>query len=162
MAILRLSPNRPRNRGVVEVKRSLSGILCVVASIAACSGGASLNILGPELFTYTATSQVTSTSPMRFQTTVTVRNPTTDEIEFDVSPCNHPRVLVYSTAARSGPAVWDSNSRAIVCSLPITTVRLAGGASVSYTQTVTGAEVLGPSGSAGADYITSQVALKSG
>jgi len=141
------------------VKRTLLGIVVAAASITACKGGASQNIVGPELFTYTATSQVTSTSPMRFQTTVTVRNPTTDEIEFDLSPCNHPRVLVYSTAARTGTAVWDSNSRAIACSLPITTVRLAGGASVSYTQTVTGAEVLGPSGSAGTYYITDEVAL---
>lgn len=140
------------------MKKTLPGILCVTASIAACSGGG-LNIIGPELFTYSATSQVTSTSPMRFQTTVTIRNPTTDEIEFDVSTCNHPRVLVYSTAARTGTVVWDSNSRAIVCSLPITTVRLAGGASVSYTQTVTGAEVLGPSGSAGTYYITDEVSL---
>ena len=141
------------------MKRSLLGILCVTASIAACSGGASLNIVGPELFTYSATSQVTSTSPMRFQTTVTVRNPTTDEVEFQVSQCNHPRVLVYSTAARTGTPVWDSNSRAIACTQPITTVRLAGGASVSYTQTVTGAEVLGPSGSAGTYHITDEVAL---
>lgn len=141
------------------MKRNLPGILCVTVAIAACSGGSSLNIIGPELFTYSATSQVTSTSPMRFQTTVTIRNPTTDEIEFDVSPCNHPRVLVYSTAARTGTVVWDSNSRAIVCSLPITTVRLAGGATVSYTQTVTGAEVLGPSGSAGTYYITDEVSL---
>lgn len=140
------------------MKRILSGILCVTTAIAACSGGG-LNVIGPELFAYTATSQVTSTSPMRFQTTVTVRNPTTDEIEFQVSTCNHPRVLVYATAARTGPVVWDSNSRAIACTLPVTTVRLAGGASVSYTQTVTGAEVLGPSGSAGTYYITNEVAL---
>lgn len=140
------------------MKGTLLGILCVTASIAACSGGGQ-SITGPELFTYTATSQVTSMSPMRFQTTVTIRNPTTDEIEFDVPSCNHPRVLVYSTAARTGTPGWDSNSRAVVCALPITTVRLAGGASVSYTQTVTGVEVLGPSGSAGTYYITDEVAL---
>lgn len=140
------------------MKRHTLGILCLTASLAACAGGGQ-NIIGPELFTYTASSEVTSTNPMRFRTTVTIRNPTTDEIEFVIPACNHPRVLVYSTAARTGTVVWDSNSRAIVCLQPTTTVKLAAGASVSYTQTVTGAEVLGPSGSAGTYYITDEVTL---
>ncbi len=134
------------------------GILCITAAIGACAGGGQ-NIIGPELFTYTATSQVTSTNPMRFQTTVTIKNPTTDQIEFVIPGCNFPRVLVYSTPARTGAVVWDSNSRATICQLPATTVKLAAGASVSYTQTVTGAEVLGASGSAGTYYVTDEVTL---
>ncbi len=140
------------------MKRYTLGILCLTASLAACGGGGQ-SIVGPELFTYSAASQVTSANPMRFQTTVTIRNPTTDQIEFAVATCNHPRVLVYQTAARTGTVVWDSNSRAIVCTTDVTTVKLAAGASVSYTQTVTGAEVLGPSGPAGTYYITDEVTL---
>lgn len=84
------------------MKRNLPEILCVTAAIAACSGGASLDIIGPELFTYSATSQVTSTSPMRFQTTVTIRNPTTDEIEFDVPLQSSARArLLYCGANRN-------------------------------------------------------------
>jgi hypothetical protein len=135
------------------------GILCIAAAIGACAGGGQ-NIIGPELFTYTATSQVTSTNPMRFQTTVNIKNPTTDQIEFVIPACNFPRVLVYSTSARTGTPLWDSNSRpTAICPLPATTVKLAAGASVSYTQTVTGAEVLGASGSAGTYYVTDEVSL---
>ena len=140
------------------MKRRTLGILSATAVIAACAGG-SQNIVGPELFIYTATSQVTSTNPMRFQTTVTIKNPTTDQIEFVISGCNFPRVLVYSTASRTGTPVWDSNSRATICQLPATTVKLAAGASVSYTQTVAGAEVLGASGSAGTYFVTNEVTL---
>ena len=140
------------------MKRYTLGILFLTAAISACGGGGQ-SIVGPELFAYSAVSQVTSGNPMRFQTTVTIRNPTTDQIEFDVVKCNHPRVFVYSTAARTGTAVWDSNSRAVACTAEITNVKLAAGASVSYTQTVTGAEVLGPSGPAGTYYVTDEVAL---
>jgi hypothetical protein len=139
------------------VRKHRIEILCITAAIAACSGG-SQNIVGPELFTYTATSQVTSTNPMRFQTTVTIKNPTTDQLEF-VPTCNLPRVLVYSTAARTGTVVWDSNTRNIPCMPVIATVKLGTGASVSYSQTVTGSEVLGASGSAGTYYITDEVSL---
>ena len=140
------------------MKRHTLGMLCLTASIAACGGGGQ-SIVGPELFAYSAVSQVASGNPMRFQTTVTIRNPTTDQIEFDVVTCNHPRVFVYSNAARTGTVVWDSNSRAVVCTTDITNVKLAAGASVSYTQTVTGAEVLGPSGAAGTYYIADEVVL---
>jgi len=129
----------------------------MTAAIAACSGGGQ-NIIGPELFTYTATSQVTSTNPMRFQTTVTVKNPTTDQIEF-IPGCPIPRVLVYATSARSGTPTWDSNTRNTPCTLVPTTVKLAPGASASYTTTVTGAEVLGASGSAGTYFVTDEVTL---
>jgi hypothetical protein len=140
------------------VKRHTLGILSIPAVIAACAGG-SQNIVGPELFNYSATSQVTSTNPMRFQTTVTIKNPTTDQIEFVIDQCNFPRVLVYSTPARTGTLVWDSNSRPTVCILPVKTIKLAAGASVSFTQTVMGAEVLGASGSAGTYYVTDEVTL---
>jgi len=138
------------------VRKHRIEILCITAAIAACGGG-SQNIVGPELFTYTATSQVTSTNPMRFQTTVTIKNPTIDQLDF-VPTCNLPRVLVYSTAARTGTPVFDSNTRNAPCAAQ-TTVKLAANASVSYSQTVTGAEVLGASGSAGTYYITDEVSL---
>jgi hypothetical protein len=143
------------------VRKNTIRILCVsaaIAAIAACSGG-SQNIVGPELFNYTATSEVTSTNPMRFKTTVTIRNPTTDQIDFTFTNCNFPRVLVYANATRTGTPVWDSNTRQVACTLVITTVKLAPGASVSYSQTVTGAEVLGASGSAGTYYVTNEVSL---
>lgn len=140
------------------MKRHTLGILCVTASIAACVGGAQ-NIIGPELFTYTASSEVTSTNPMRFRTTITVTNPTTDEIDFTAQPCNTPRVLVYATAARTGTPLWDSNTRPTVCTLPGVSGKLAAGQSVQYAATVTGAEVLGASGSAGTYYITDEVSL---
>jgi hypothetical protein len=140
------------------VKRHTPGILSIAAVIVACSGG-SQNIVGPELFSYSATSQVTSANPMRFQTTVTITNSTSDEIDFTGQPCNNPRVLVYATAARTGTPLWDSNSRLTPCTLPGTSVKLAAGKSVSYTATVTGAEVLGASGSAGTYYITDEVSL---
>jgi len=130
--------------------------LCVTAVIAGCSGG-SQNIVGPELFAYTAISEVTSTNPMRFKTTATIRNPTADQIEF-VPACNLPRVLVYSTAERTGSVVWDSNTRNAPCAVQ-SSVKLAANSQVSYSQTVTGAEVLGASGSAGTYYITDEVTL---
>jgi len=139
------------------VRKNTIQILCITAAIAACSGGGQ-NIIGPELFIYTATSQVTSTNPMRFQTTVTIGNPTTDQIEF-APACNIPRVLVYATAARTGTPIWDSNTRNTACVTVPATVKLAAGASVSYSQTVTGSEVLGASGSAGTYYVTDEVTL---
>jgi hypothetical protein len=140
------------------VKRSLFGILFVTASITACSGGGR-SITGPELFSYTATSQVTSTNPMRFRTTVTIRNPTTDQIDFTFSSCNLLRVLVYANAARTGTPVWDSHAQGVVCVPETTTVNLAPGASVAYSHTVAGAEVLGASGSAGTYYVTDEITL---
>jgi len=140
------------------VKRHTLGILSIAAVIAACAGG-SQNIVGPELFTYSATSEVTSTNPMRFKTTVTIKNSTTDQIDFTAPPCNSPRVLVYATTARTGAPVWDSDTRLTPCTLVPVTVKLAAGASVSYAQTVTGAEVLGASGSAGTYYVTDEVSL---
>jgi hypothetical protein len=68
-------------------------------------------------------------------------------------------VLVYATAARTGTPIWDSNDRPTVCTLPGTSTTLAAGKSVTYTANVTGAEVLGASGSAGTYYITDQVSL---
>jgi len=140
------------------VKRNRLGILCLAAAIAACAGGRQ-NIIGPELFTYTASSEVTSTNPMRFRTSITVTNPTSDNIDIVGQPCNTPRVLVYPTAARTGTPLWDSNNRTTVCTLPGASTTLAAGKSVTYTANVTGAEVLGASGAAGTYYITDQVSL---
>jgi hypothetical protein len=140
------------------VRRNTLGILGLSAAIAACAGGAQ-NIIGPELFTYTAASEVTSTNPMRFRTSITITNPTTDNIQIVGQPCNSPRVLVYATAARTGTPLWDSNSRPTVCTLPGASMTLAAGKSVTYTANVTGAEVLGASGSPGTYYITDQVSL---
>jgi hypothetical protein len=140
------------------VRRNTLGILCLSVAIAGCAGGGQ-NIIGPELFAYTASSEVTSTNPMRFRTSITVTNPTSDDITIVGQPCNTPRVLVYATAARTGTPLWDSNSRPSVCTLPGTSTTLAAGKSVTYTANVTGAEVLGASGSAGTYYITDQVSL---
>jgi hypothetical protein len=140
------------------VKRHTLGILSIAAVIAACAGG-SQNIVGPELFTYSATSQVTSTNPMRFQTTLTVTNPLAEEITFTAPPCNALRVLVYTTAARTGMPVFDTNSRPNICTLPGTSTKLAPGKSVSYSATVLVSEVLGESGSAGTYYVTDEVSL---
>lgn len=140
------------------MRRNTLGILCLSAAIAACAGGRS-NVVGPELFAYTASSEVTSTNPMRFRTMITITNPTTDDIDIVGQPCNTPRVLVYSTAARTGTPVWDSNNGTTVCTTPGASTRLAAGKSVTYTANLTGAEVLGASGSAGTYYITDQVSL---
>jgi len=140
------------------VRRNTLGILCLSAAIAACAGGRS-NIVGPELFAYTASSEVTSTNPMQFRTSITVTNPTSDNIAIVGQPCNTPRVLVYATAARTGTPLWDSNNRTTACTLPGASITLAAGKSVTYIANVTGAEVLGASGSAGTYYITDQVSL---
>ena len=130
----------------------------IVVALAACGGGAQLG-LGPDLLTYSAASQVTSNNPMRFSTTVTVRNGTTDPISF-VPSCPIPRTLVYSTAARNGTPAWDSNTRtpAVNCATP-TSVSLGAGKSVTYTLTATGAEALGASGAVGTYYLVDEVTL---
>ena len=140
------------------MRRNTLGILCLSAAIAACAGG-SQNVVGPELFTYTASSEITSTNPMRFRTSITVTNPTSDNVNIVGQPCNTPRVLVYATSARTGMPLWDSNSRPTACTLPGASTTLAPSKSVTYTATVTGAEVLGASGSPGTYYITDQVSL---
>ena len=140
------------------MRRKDFAVLGVVATIAGCGGGALL-ATGPDLLTYTATSQVTSNNPMRFSTTVTVTNGTTEAISF-LPVCPIPRTLVYSNAARTGTPLWDSNSRipAINCATP-TTVTLGAGASVAYTLTATGSEALGAAGTAGTYYLTDEVTL---
>jgi len=145
-------------RELIEVRRNTLGILCLSAEIAACAGGRS-NIVGPQLFAYTASSEVTSTNPMRFRTSITITNPTSDDIEIVGQSCNTPRVLVYATAARTGTPFWDSNNRTTSCTTPGVSTKLAAGKSVTYTANVTGAEVLGASGSPGIYYITDQVSL---
>ncbi len=133
-------------------------ILTIVVGAVGCGGGAQL-FVGPDLFTYSATSQVTSTNPMRFSTTVTVTNGTADAISF-VPACPIPRTLVYSTAARNGTPIWDSNTRvpAILCTVP-SSVTLGAGKSVTYTLTATGAEALGASGTAGTYFLVDEVTL---
>lgn len=127
-------------------------------AFAGCGGGAQL-ISGSDLLTYTATSQVTSNNPMRFSTTVTVTNPTTEAISF-LPTCPIPRTLVFATAARTGTPLWDSNTRipAILCPTP-TTVTLSAGKSVTYTLTATGSEALGASGTAGTYFLLNEVTL---
>jgi hypothetical protein len=134
-------------------------ILGIITASAGCGGGAQL-ITGPDLLTYSATSQVTSNNPMRFSTTVTVTNGTTEAISF-TTDCGNPRTVVYATAARTGTPTWDSNTREIHCALgsvnaPVT---LGPGKSVTYTLTATGAEVLGASGTAGTYYLLDEVRL---
>lgn len=140
------------------MRRKDFAILGVIAAIAGCSGGAQL-ITGPDLLTYTATSQVTSNNPMRFSTAVIVTNGTTEAISF-LPTCPIPRTLVYSTAARTGTPLWDSNTRIplILCATP-TTVTLGAGKSVTYTLTATGSEALGASGTAGTYFLLDEVTL---
>lgn len=132
-------------------------ILGIIAAGAGCGGGAQL-ITGPDLLTYTATSQVTSNNPMRFSTTVTVTNGTTESISF-VPACPIPRTLVYANANRTGTAIWDSNSRTSTCMPAFPSVTLAAGKSVTYTLTATGSEALGASGAAGTYYLLDEVTL---
>lgn len=140
------------------MRSKVVAIVGIVAAGAGCGGGAHL-ISGPDLLTYTATSQVTSNNPMRFSTTVTVSNGTNGEISF-LPACPIPRTLVYSNANRTGTPIWDSNTRipAINCATP-TTVKLGAGKSVSYTLTATGAEALGAATSAGTYYLLDEVTL---
>jgi len=138
--------------------RSRSFAILGIIAGAGCGGGAQL-ITGPDLLTYTATSQVTSNNPMRFSTTVTVTNGTTEAISF-LPTCPIPRTVVYPTAARTGTPLWDSNTRnpAVNCATP-TTVTLGAGKSVTYTLTATGAEALGASGTPGTYFLLDQVTL---
>jgi hypothetical protein len=123
-----------------------------------CSGGANL-ITGVDLLDFVASSQVTSSNPMRFSSTVVVANTTTESISFTPA-CFIPRILVYSSAARTGTPVFDSRTRdaASNCATP-QRVTLAVGKSVTYTNTATGAEVLGTSGTPGTYYIVNEVTL---
>jgi len=132
-------------------------ILGLIVAVGGCGGGAQL-ITGPDLLTYTATSQVTSNNPMRFSTTVTVTNETSQAISFQ-PVCPIPRTVVYSNAARTGTPVWDSNTRTPPPACTATAVSLAAGKSVTYTLTATGAEVLGASGAAGTYYLIDEVTL---
>ena len=130
-------------------------VFALVTIIAGCSGGAS-SVLGPELFTYTAASQVTGSNPMRFSTTATVTNGTNGPIEY-VPACN-PRVLVYTTSARTGTPFWDSNSLALPCPIQMGTA-LAAGDSRTYTFTGLGSTVLGAAGVPGTYYLVAEINL---
>ena len=123
-----------------------------------CGGGANL-ITGVDLLSYVATSQVTSANPMRFSTTVVVANTTTEATSFTPS-CAVPRILVYPSAARTGTPVFDSKTRdtGSLCGTPQKT-SLGVSKSISYTNTATGAEVLGSNGTPGTYYIVDEVTL---
>jgi hypothetical protein len=138
--------------------RSKGFAMLGIMAVAGCGGGAQL-ISGPNVLTYSATSQVTASNPMRFSTTVTVTNGTTESVSF-VPACPIPRTLVYATAAHSGTPIWDSNTRIplILCAAP-TTFTLGAGKSVTYTLTPTGAEALGASGTAGTYFLLDEVTL---
>lgn len=138
--------------------RTKASMILGFMAVAGCGGGAHL-ISGPDLLTYSATSQVTSNNPMKFSTTVTVTNGTSAEVSF-VPACPNPRTLVYSNANRTGTPIWDSNTRLplLNCNTP-STLKLGAGKSVSYTLTATGAEALGASGSAGTYYLMDEVTL---
>ena len=131
-------------------------IVALAIVIGGCTGGAS-SVAGPELFTYTAASQVTAASPMRFQTTATVTNGTNGPIEY-VPACPIPRVLVYTTPARTGAPFWDSNSVALPCPLQMGTA-LAAGDSRTYTFTGLGSTVLGAAGAPGTYYLVAEINL---
>jgi hypothetical protein len=124
-----------------------------------CSGGANL-ITGVDILDFTATSQVTSGNPMRFSSTVVVTNTTTQPVTFTPA-CSNPRILVYSSATRTGTPVFDSKARdaTTICAMIANQVTLAAGKSVSYTNTATGAEVLGTNGTPGTYYLVDEVTL---
>jgi hypothetical protein len=123
-----------------------------------CGGGANL-ITDVDLLSYVATSQVISANPMRFSTTVVVANTKTEATSFTPA-CAVPRILVYSSSARTGTPVFDSRTRdaASLCATP-QKVSLAVGATVNYTNTATGAEVLGANGTPGTYYLVDEVTL---
>lgn len=132
-------------------------IVAIAVVAAGCGGGAHL-IIGPDLLNYVATSQVTSTNPMRFSTTVVVSNTTTDPITFTPS-CPIPRTLVYTTAARTGTPIWDSNTRSPLPACTASVVTLGVNKTVSFTLNATGAEALGAAGTPGTYYLLDIVTL---
>lgn len=138
------------------MKKLTAAILGFVAVLPACGGGSNL-ISGPDILTYVATSQVTSSNPMRFSTTVVVGNTTTDPITFTPA-CPTPRTLVFSNATGTGTPIWDSNTGAAACTTQ-PSVTLGVGKTVSYTRTATGTEVLGATGVAGTYYVVDEVTL---
>ena len=132
-------------------------ILGVAMATFGCGGGANL-VTGPDLLTYTATSQVTGNNPMRFSTTVVITNATTESISFTPT-CPLPRTLIYTNSSFTGTPVWDSQPRdAATCKNPAK-VTLDVGKSVSYTLNGTGTEVLGSNGTAGSYYLVDEVTL---
>ena len=138
------------------MRRVSLAVVALATVIASCTGGAS-SIAGPELFTYSATSQVTASNPMRFSTTATVTNATNGPIEY-VPACPNPRVLVYTTPARTGAPFWDSNSLTLPCPLQMGTV-LAAGDSRTYTFSDLGSTVLGAAGTPGTYYLAAEINL---
>jgi len=138
-----------------KMRQFTPAVLALGIVIAGCSGGAS-SVVGPELFTYTAASQVTGSNPMRFSTTVTVTNGSNGPIEY-VPACN-PRVLVYTTSARTGTPFWDSNSLGTPCPLQMGTA-LAAGDSRTYTFNGLGSTVLGAAGVPGMYYLVAEINL---
>ena len=159
LTVIRLqSQSRLENKGAVKMKKLNAVIIGVAVASFGCGGGASI-VTGPDLLTYTATSQVTSANPMRFSTTITAANTTSESISFTPT-CPVPRTLVYSTAARTGTPIWDSNTRILAAiSCTPTPVTLAPGKSVSYTLTATGAEALPTTATAGTYYLVDEVTL---
>ena len=155
MEIRRLSPSRLQNEEVVMRRFSLAAV-ALAAVIGACTGGAS-SVSGPDLFTYSASSQVTASNPMRFSTTATVTNGTNGPIEY-IPACPNPRVLVYTTPARTGAPFWDSDSITLPCPLQMGTV-LAAGDSRTYTFNGLGSTVLGAGGAPGTYYLVAEVNL---
>jgi hypothetical protein len=139
------------------IMRRLTPALAALGTvIAGCSGGAS-SALGPELFTFSATSEVTFANPMWFKTTATVTNGTSGPIEY-VPACPIPRVLVYTTPARTGTPFWDSNSIGLPCPLQMGTA-LAAGESRAYAFNGLGSTVLGAAGAPGTYYVVAEVTL---
>jgi hypothetical protein len=138
------------------MRRSSPAVVALAIIIAGCSGGASA-VLGPELFTFSATSEATFSNPMWFKTTATVTNGTNGPIEY-VPACPIPRVLVYTTPARTGAPFWDSNSLALPCPLQMGTA-LAAGESRVYAFNGMGSAVLGAAGAPGTYYVVAEINL---
>jgi hypothetical protein len=121
-------------------------------SLAAIGCGGGGRLFGPEeALTFAASSRVLVAAPTRFETSVTITNPTTASITVAIG-CG-PHILVYSTAARTGTPVYDSRA-STVCTANLVDVTIQPGGNKTFTATTTSAQVLGASGTVGTYYIT--------
>ncbi|HEY8165007.1 MAG TPA: hypothetical protein VIF83_05565 [Gemmatimonadaceae bacterium] len=134
--------------------RRFRAIAAAMMSLAAlsygCGGGGKL--FGPEeALTYSASTRVIVAAPTRFETGVTLTNPTSTAVTVRIG-CG-PFIVVYATSARSGTPVYDSGANT-VCTANVVDVTLQPGGTKTYTATATTTNILGASGAVGTYYIT--------
>ena len=115
------------------MKRYTPGILLLTASIAGCGGGGQ-NIIGPELFAYSATSEVTGNNPMRFRTAITVRNSTSTRHRHRRSAVqSSARSCVRDSGANGGATLGLQQPYSLPARRRNIDQALAAGKSVTYT-----------------------------